>query len=522
MLRCGDSSRLPRNLSPGVMAFIIVAAMPLVLALDQGTTSSRAIVFDESGTVRAMAQAEFRQIFPQPGWVEHDPEEIWRTQLEVAREAIANARIAARDLAALGITNQRETTVLWDRATGAPVANAIVWQDRRTADECERLKREGHALRVTAKTGLVLDPYFSATKLAWLLDRVPDARRRAERGELAFGTIDTWLMWKLSGGRLHVTDPTNASRTLLYDIGAGAWDDELLALFRVPRAVLPEVRPSSGVIGAVDPRLLDAAVPIAGIAGDQQAALFGQGCHAPGMAKNTYGTGCFMLLHTGASRIESRHGLLATRAAAAAGAPEFALEGSVFIAGAVVQWLRDGLGLIRSSREVEALAASVPDAGGVYLVPAFAGLGAPHWDAYARGAALGLTRGTTAAHLARAALESIAFQSAEVLAAMQNDSALALAELRVDGGATANDLLMQFQADLLGVPVVRPRVAETTALGAAYLAGLATGVWRTTAEITAQWQRARAFAPRMSRDEAGARLAGWRRAVERAKDWARE
>ena len=480
------------------------------------------MVFDEAGAVRAMAQAEFRQIFPQPGWVEHDPEEIWRTQLDVAREAIANARIAARDLAAVGITNQRETTVLWDRATGAPLANAIVWQDRRTADDCARLKREGHAARLTAKTGLVLDPYFSATKLAWLLDRVPGARARAERGELAFGTIDSWLTWKLTGGRLHVTDPTNASRTLLYDIGAGAWDDELLALFRVPRAVLPEVRPSSGTLGATEPQLFGAPVPIAGIAGDQQAALFGQACHSPGMAKNTYGTGCFMLLHTGTSRIESRHGLLATRAASATSVAQFALEGSVFIAGAVVQWLRDGLGLIRSSREVEALAASVPDAGGVYLVPAFAGLGAPHWDAYARGAVFGLTRGTTAAHLARAALESIAFQSAEVLLAMQKDSGLDLAELRVDGGATANDLLMQFQADLLGVPVVRPRTTETTALGAAYLAGLATGVWRTSAEIAAQWQRERAFAPRVSRDEAGARLAGWLRAVARAKDWAKD
>ena len=504
------------------MAFIIAAVMAFVLALDQGTTSSRAIVFDESGTVRSMAQAEFRQIFPQPGWVEHDAEEIWATQLEVAREAIANARIAARDLAGIGITNQRETTVLWDRRTGAPLANAIVWQDRRTADECARLKRDGHAPRVAAKTGLVLDPYFSATKLAWLLDRIPDARERAGRGELAFGTIDAWLMWKLTGGALHVTDPTNASRTLLYDINAGAWDEELLALFRVPRAVLPDVRPSSGVIGTADPRLLHAEIPIAGIAGDQQAALFGQACHAPGMAKNTYGTGCFMLLHTGAGRIESRHGLLATRAASATGSAAFALEGSVFIAGAVVQWLRDGLGLIRTSREVETLAGSVPDSGGVYLVPAFAGLGAPHWDAYARGAMLGLTRGTTAAHLARAALESIAFQSAEVLLAMQNDAGIELAELRVDGGATANDLLMQFQADLLGVPVVRPRTTETTALGAAYLAGLATGVWRTGEEIAAQWQREREFTPRMSRDAAAARLAQWQRAVERAKNWSQD
>jgi glycerol kinase len=491
-----------------------------VLALDQGTTSSRAIVFDEAGSVRATAQAEFRQIFPQPGWVEHDAEEIWRSQLAVAREALANARVAPRDVAAIGITNQRETTLLWDRASGAPIANAIVWQDRRTADECARLKRDGHEPRIAAKTGLVLDPYFSGTKLAWLLDHVPGARSRADAGELAFGTIDSWLVWKLTGGRLHVTDPTNAARTLLYDIGRGAWDDELLALFRVPRAVFPEVRPSSAVLAATDAALFGAAIPIAGNAGDQQAALFGQACHAPGMAKNTYGTGCFMLLHTGTARVASRHGLVTTRAASARGAAEYALEGSVFIAGAVVQWLRDGLGLIRASGDVEALAASVPDAGGVQLVPAFVGLGAPHWDAYARGAILGITRGTTAAHFARAALESIAFQSADVLLAMQRDAGTRLAELRVDGGATANDLLMQFQADLLGVPVARPRVLETTALGAAYLAGLATGVWSSVDEIASQWRRDRLFEPRKPRDEAEARLASWRRAVERAKGWA--
>jgi len=494
--------------------------MPFVLALDQGTTSSRAIVFDEAGAARGVAQSEFRQIFPQPGWVEHDPEEIWRSQRDVAREAIANARIAAREVAAVGITNQRETTVLWDRKTGVPVANAIVWQDRRTADECARLKAAGHEPRIAAKTGLVLDPYFSATKLAWLLDRVPGARARAERGELAFGTVDTWLAWKLTANRLHVTDPSNASRTLLFDIARGAWDDELLALFRVPRAVLPEVRPSSGVVAETDASLLDAAIPIAGMAGDQQAALFGQACHKAGMAKNTYGTGCFMLLHTGERRIASQQGLLTTRAAAPHASAEYALEGSVFIAGAAVQWLRDGLGLIRASRDVEPLAASVPDSGGVYLVPAFAGLGAPHWDAYARGAMLGITRGTTAARVARAALESIAFQSAEVLLAMQRDAGIALAELRVDGGAAANDLLMQFQADLLGVPVARPRVLETTALGAAYLAGLAAGVWRGTEEIASQWRRERLFEPRMPRDEAGTRLAGWLRAVERAKGWA--
>jgi glycerol kinase len=492
--------------------------MKAVLALDQGTTSSRAIVFDESGAVRGLAQREFRQIFPQPGWVEHDPEEIWRTQLAVAQEALANARVAARELAAIGITNQRETTVLWERATGAPLANAIVWQDRRTADACDRLKADGAADWVRAKTGLVLDPYFSATKLAWLLDSIPGARARAARGELAFGTIDAWLAWKLTHGRLHVTDVSNASRTLLFDIEHGRWDERLLELFRVPREVLPAVHASSEMLGESAPDLLGAAVPIAGIAGDQQAALFGQGCHGPGMAKNTYGTGCFMLLHTGAERIRSAAGLVTT-AAASGGAAEYALEGSVFIAGAVVQWLRDGLKVISSAAEIEALARTVPDAGGVYLVPAFAGLGAPHWDAYARGAMLGLTRGTTAAHLARAALESIAFQSAEVLAAMQRDSGARLAELRVDGGATANSLLMQFQADLLGVPVVRPRVAETTALGAAYLAGLAVGVWPGRDAIAAQWQRERVFEPGMSRDEAHARLAGWARAVERAKGW---
>ncbi len=492
--------------------------MKVVLALDQGTTSSRAIVFDESGAVRGVAQREFRQIFPRPGWVEHDPEEIWRTQLAVAQEALANARVAARDVAGIGITNQRETTVLWERASGAPLANAIVWQDRRTAEACDRLRADGAAETVRAKTGLLLDPYFSATKLAWLLDTIPGARARAERGELAFGTIDTWIAWKLSRGRLHVTDPSNASRTLLYDIGHGRWDDALLELFRIPRALLPDVRASSGVFGDASPDLLGAGVPIAGIAGDQQAALFGQGCHGPGMAKNTYGTGCFMLLHTGAERIASSRGLITT-CAASTGTAEFALEGSVFIAGAVVQWLRDGLKLISSAAEIEALAASVPDAGGVYLVPAFAGLGAPHWDAYARGAMLGMTRGTTGAHLARAALESIAFQSAEVLVAMQRDSGVRLAELRVDGGATANALLMQFQADLLGVPVVRPRVAETTALGAAYLAGLAVGVWKSRDAIAAQWQQERAFEPEMSRDAAAGRLAAWSRAVQRAKGW---
>jgi glycerol kinase len=491
-----------------------------VLALDQGTTSSRAIVFDEACAPVAVAQREFRQIYPQPGWVEHDPGEIWTTQRDVAREAVERAAVPLKDLAAVGIANQRETTLLWDRRTGEPAANAIVWQDRRTAGMCDALRVAGVETTIRSKTGLVLDPYFSGTKLAWLLDNVPGARERAARGELAFGTVDTWLAWNLTGGRAHVTDPSNASRTLLYDIDAGAWDDELLELLRIPREVLPEVRPSSHALGAVAPGVLGAPVPIAGIAGDQQAALFGQACHAPGMAKNTYGTGCFMLLHTGAGRIASAQGLITTAAASAVGAREYALEGSVFVAGAVVQWLRDGLGLIRSSADVEPLAASVPDPGGVYLVPAFVGLGAPHWDAHARGAIVGLTRGTTAAHVARAALESIAFQSTDVLIAMQRDAGIRLGELRVDGGAAANDLLMQFQADLLGVPLARPRVLETTALGAAYLAGLATGVWRDAGEIAAQWRRERLFEPRISRDEAQARLAGWLRAVERAKKWA--
>lgn len=495
-----------------------VTAMKYVLALDQGTTSSRAIVFGEDGAVRAVAQTEFRQHFPQPGWVEHDADEIWNTELQVAREALSRAGLDAHRVAALGITNQRETTIIWERATGRPIHRAIVWQDRRTAARCDELKREGHAERVGAKTGLVIDPYFSATKIEWILDCVPGARSRAEAGELAFGTVDSWLVWNLTAGKLHFTDPSNASRTLLYDLGAGRWDDELCALFRVPRALLPEVRPSSGLFGSTAPATLGSVVPIAGIAGDQQAALFGQACHSPGMAKNTYGTGCFMLMHTGAKRIASKQGLLTT-ATAQVGTRGFALEGSVFVAGAVVQWLRDGLGILKSSDEVEPLARSVPDAGGVFLVPAFAGLGAPHWDAFARGAIVGLTRGTTAAHLARAALESIAYQSAEVLTAMERDAGVRLAELRVDGGAAANDLLMQFQADLLGVPVARPTTLETTALGAAYLAGLATGVWCDEAEIAAQWRRSRVFEPRMSRDEAAGRLASWRRAVERSKGW---
>ena len=495
--------------------------MKYVLALDQGTTSSRAIVFDERGAPRATAQKEFRQIFPKPGWVEHDAEEIWRSQLACARAALRKAKLAPQRVAAIGITNQRETVVVWDRRSGRPAHRAIVWQDRRTAEHCERLKREGAADAIRAKTGLVVDPYFSATKLTRLLDNDRGLRARAERGELAFGTIDTWLAWKLSGGALHVTDPSNASRTMLYDIHRGRWDDELLAIFRVPRSLLPEVRLSSSVYGPSLKPLLGAEIAIAGIAGDQQAALFGQACHGPGMAKNTYGTGCFLLLNTGGEPIASRNGLLTTCAAQAAGAKQYALEGGVFIGGAVVQWLRDGLRLIKKSVDVEKLALSVPHADGVYLVPAFTGLGAPHWDAYARGTVVGLTRGTNAGHIARAALESIAFQSTELLEAMQKDAGLELKELRVDGGAAANDLLMQFQADLLGVPVVRPKVLETTALGAAYLAGLATGVWESTEHIARHWKAARRFAPRMPREAAEARMGEWRRALERAKGWAR-
>ena len=498
-----------------------------VLALDQGTTSSRAIIFDETGKAVASAQREFQQHFPEPGWVEHDPEEIWRSQREVAREALQLSGLKAEDLIACGITNQRETVLLWDRQTGRPLHRAIVWQDRRTAQACAELKAMGAESLVRERTGLVIDPYFSATKLAWLLDHVPGARGRAERGELAFGTVDTWLVWNLSYSRTHVTDPSNASRTLLFNIHMGDWDPELLQLFDIPRAILPEVFPSSHAFGMIAPTVLGAAVPITGIAGDQQAALFGQGCHRPGMAKNTYGTGCFMLMHTGAKVVPSTHGLLSTAAAQVGRALDsrdlekaYALEGSVFIAGAVVQWLRDEMRFFQSSAEIEALAGESLDNGGVYLVPAFAGLGAPHWDPHARGAIVGLTRGSSRAHLARAALESIAYQSADVLEAMQQDSGEKLAELRVDGGAAANNLLMKFQADILGVPVVRPKVLETTALGAAYLAGLAVDLWKSQDEIAAQWQMDRRFEPTMSRDEAQSLLARWRDAVKRSTAWA--
>jgi glycerol kinase len=492
--------------------------MPFILALDQGTTSSRALVFDHAGTVRAVAQSEFRQIFPQPGWVEHDATEIWATQAGVLHEALAKAGVCAKDIVAIGITNQRETTLLWDRATGRPVGNAIVWQDRRTAGLCDELRAAGHAELIARKTGLVLDAYFSGTKLKWLLDHVPKARERALRGELAFGTIDTWLVWKLTHGAAHVTDPSNASRTLLWNTHTAAWDDELLRLLDIPREVLPRVVRSSGICAETE--VDGTTIPIAGIAGDQQAALFGQACHTRGLAKNTYGTGCFLLLNTGSDSVTSTNNLVSTVAWERGDGLVYALEGSVFIGGAVVQWLRDGLRIVRSAAEIEALAASVPDNGGVYLVPAFAGLGAPHWDAYARGAMFGLTRGASAGHVARAALEAIAFQSADVLAAMEKDAAMTLTELRVDGGAAANNLLMQFQADLLGVPVVRPKVLETTALGAGYLAGLAVGYWKDAADVASNWQVDRRFEPSMSDDRAGELRAGWEKAVARAKDWA--
>ncbi len=490
-----------------------------VLALDQGTTSSRAILFDRGGHAVATAQREFEQIFPQPGWVEHRPADLWTTQSSVAAEAMQLAGAATGDIAAIGITNQRETTLLWDRATGEPVYNAIVWQDRRTAALCDELRAAGLEELFRAKTGLLLDPYFSGTKLRWILDNVPGARERAQRGELAFGTVDTWLAWNITGGTAHVTDASNASRTLLFNIHSGDWDDELLAALDLPRAVLPEVRDSSGVIGTAADGFAAAGALLAGMAGDQQAALFGQMCIRPGMVKNTYGTGCFMLLHTGEQAVPSKNRLLTTVAWRRNGKLEYALEGSVFIAGAVVQWLRDGLGIIERASDIEALAKSVPDSGGVYLVPAFAGLGAPHWDAYARGIIAGLTRGTNSGHIARAALEGIAYQVADVLEAMAADAGFDVTELRVDGGAAVNDLLMQFQADLLGVPIARPRVLETTALGAAYLAGLATGFWGDINETAEHWQEERRFAPSINADTRQQLRNGWDKALGRAKAW---
>ena len=496
--------------------------MTYLLALDQGTSSSRSIVFDEHGRIRAMAQREFRQHYPRPGWVEHDPMEIWSSQLETAREALQRAGLQAGDIRSIGITNQRETTLVWERRSGRPIHPAIVWQDRRAEPLCAQLREAGHGDWVRERTGLVIDAYFSATKIRWLLDRVPGARAAAERGELAFGTVDSWLLWQLTGGRVHATDVSNAARTLLLDIRTQRWDAELLALFDIPASLLPEVRPSSHVFGETLPELLGASVPVGGMAGDQQSALFGQACLSPGQAKNTYGTGCFMLMHAGERFRASENGLVTTSACRTGGAavPEFALEGSVFIGGAVVQWLRDGLRAIESSHEVQALAASVPDAGGVLMVPAFTGLGVPYWDAEARGTIVGLTRGTTMAHIARAALESIAFQSAALLQAMSRDAVAAggepVSELRVDGGACVNDLLMQFQADLLGIPVLRPKVIETTALGAAFLAGLSAGVWRDPAELAALWQAERVFHPTLPRERAQERMAQWERAVRQA------
>jgi len=490
-----------------------------ILALDQGTTSSRAILFDHHGSIVTLAQKEFEQIFPKPGWVEHDPNEIWSSQTGVAAEAVTRAGIRTGSIAAIGITNQRETTVVWDKNTGKPVYNAIVWQDRRTAPITDRLKADGLEETFRKKTGLVLDPYFSGTKIKWILDNVEDARRKAEKGDLLFGTIDSWLIWKMTDGEVHVTDVTNASRTLLYNIHENRWDDELLEILDIPRSMLPEVKSCSEVYGETAGEIFAAKLPIAGIAGDQQAALFGQVCTQKGMAKNTYGTGCFMLMNTGEQPIASKNKLLTTIAWQLNGKTEYALEGSVFIGGAVVQWLRDGLGVIQDSSEVEQLAARVQSSDGIYLVPAFSGLGAPHWDPHARGTIAGITRGTTNSHIARAALEAIAFQSADLLKAMVSDSGIDLKELRVDGGASVNTLLMQFQADLLNVPVVRPRITETTALGSAYLAGLAVDFWKDVDEIADQWTIDETFEPEMDREKIQEHYAGWHKAVERAKGW---
>lgn len=498
--------------------------MSFILALDQGTTSSRALVLAADGSVVAVAQKEFTQFFPQPGWVEHDPEEIWSSQLAVAKQALRKAKLDASQIAAIGITNQRETTLLWNRRTGEPLHRAIVWQDRRTADVCDRLKKGKWASVIPAKTGLVIDAYFSGTKLQWLLDHVPGARDMASAGDVAFGTVDSWLMWKLTGGTagkgaVHKTDLTNACRSMLCDIHTGQWDPELLKALKIPASVLPEICGSSEVVCETERKLFGRSIPVAGIAGDQHAALFGQMCTQTGMVKNTYGTGCFMLMNIGKKPRPSANNLLTTVAWKIGKQPEYALEGSIFIAGAVVQWLRDGLGLIKKSEDVEKLARSVPDNGGVYLVPAFAGLGAPHWDPYARGSISGLSRGATAGHLARAALESIAFQTADVLAAMRADANIKIRSLRVDGGAARNDLLMQFQADLLGVPVIRPKTFESTALGAGYLAGLAVGYWKSTSELAEQWQVDHTFEPAMPQSQVAELRAAWHKALERAKNW---
>jgi glycerol kinase len=491
--------------------------VPYVLALDQGTTSSRALLFDQAGAIRAVAQREFDQIFPQPGWVEHNPKQIISSQIEVALEALAKVGALTRDVAAIGIANQRETTIVWNRETGEPVYNAIVWQDRRTADFCERLRSEGHGPLIQQRTGLLIDSYFSASKISWILDNVPGTRRQAEGGKLAFGTVDSWLLWTLTGGRVHATDASNASRTMLFNIHTGDWDRELLELFRIPPSMVPAVQSSSEIYGEVTAAKGLETIPLAGIAGDQQAALFGQRCIQPGLTKNTYGTGCFMLQNTGRHAVPSSNRLVTTVAWKIKDVTEYALEGSVFIGGAVVQWLRDGLGLIRQSRDVEVLAKSVADNGGVFFVPAFVGLGAPHWDSYARGSIFGLTRGTTAGHLARAALESIAYQVADLLDAMRLDSGASVPELRVDGGAAANDKLMQFQSDILGVPVVRPAVTETTALGAAYLAGQAVGFWKT--DLDAAAANDRRFEPQMPASQARQLRNRWNEAVSRTKNW---
>jgi glycerol kinase len=490
-----------------------------ILALDQGTTSSRAIVFDCNGLPVATTQKEFTQFYPQPGWVEHDPEEIWSTQAGVAMEAITKAGLESVDIEAIGITNQRETAVVWNRKTGKPVYNAIVWQDRRTAGFCDSIKNEGQSLKILEKTGLIVDAYFSATKVRWILDNVKGARKLAENGELAFGTVDSWLVWNLTRGRLHITDVSNASRTMLFNIHSLKWDEELLKIFDIPLNMLPEVRSSSEIYGTTS-GLFSSAIPVAGIAGDQQAALFGQMCIDPGMVKNTYGTGCFMMMNIGSKPIESKSKLLTTVAWRIGNETQYALEGSIFIAGAVVQWLRDGLGIIRKSGDIEKLASKVKDNGGVYFVPAFAGLGAPHWNQHARGILVGITRGTTSSHIARAALESIAYQTLDVLHAMQDDSGIIIRELRVDGGATVNKSLLQFQADLLQTSVVRPKITETTALGAAYLAGLAVKYWNSLHDIKDQWQEDRTFNPQISAAEVNVGIRGWHRAINAAKAWA--
>ncbi|MDB5776119.1 MAG: glpK [Herbaspirillum sp.] len=491
--------------------------MTYLLALDQGTSSSRSILFDETGVIVAVAQQEFRQIFPQPGWVEHDPADIWQSQLQTCREVLAKARVRASSLSALGIANQRETTLVWERGSGRPVYNAIVWQDRRSEEVCKALRERGLADAIQRKTGLVLDPYFSGAKLRWMLDKVPGLRARAERGELVFGTVDAWLVWNLTGGRLHVTDVSNASRTMLWNIHEGCWDPELLGWLDIPAGMLPEVHPSSHSFGETDAEHLGASVLIGGIAGDQQSALFGQACFQPGIAKNTYGTGCFLLTHTGDRCAQSHNGLISTVACQVGPRKQYALEGSVFIGGAVVQWLRDGLKAIQHSTDVEALAQTVPNSGGVIFVPSFTGLGAPYWSPAAKGAIVGLSRGSTVAHIARAALESIAFQSTALLTAMGRDAVSPITELRVDGGAAANNMLLQFQADLLGIPVVRPEVTETTALGAASLAGLTTGVFHDTAELASRWRVERTFMPTMSRPEALELMAQWEQAVRQVR-----